>query len=82
MKLEIYCDTAPITCENFLALCATAAYDGTVFHRNMTGFMLQGGDPTSTGKGGQSIFGKPFDDEFHPQNRVHFFHLKYKFNKN
>ena len=56
--------------QNFLALCASGAYDGTIFHRNMKGFMIQGGDPTGTGKGGESIWGAPFEDEFHAQNRV------------
>ncbi|KAE9042977.1 hypothetical protein PR001_g3483 [Phytophthora rubi] len=69
IKIEVCCDTAPRTAENFLALCASGAYDGTKFHRNMKGFMVQGGDPTSTGKGGQSIWGGAIDDEFHPQNR-------------
>ncbi|RHZ10181.1 hypothetical protein DYB37_006005, partial [Aphanomyces astaci] len=55
---------------NFLALCATNSYDNTTFHRNMKGFMIQGGDPTGTGKGGESIWGGAIDDEFHPQNRV------------
>ena len=42
LKLEIYCDTAPRTAFNFLALCASGAYDGTIFHRNIKGFMVQG----------------------------------------
>ncbi|KAG9102466.1 Peptidyl-prolyl cis-trans isomerase cyp10 [Ceratobasidium sp. 370] len=49
--------------QNFLALCASGAYDGCIFHRNIKGFMIQTGDPTGTGKGGQSIWGKPFGDE-------------------
>lgn len=63
LKLEIFCDQVPKTARNFLALCASNAYDNTVFHRNMPKFMIQGGDPTGTGKGGQSIYGKYFDDE-------------------
>ncbi|ETW03090.1 peptidyl-prolyl cis-trans isomerase-like 3, variant [Aphanomyces invadans] len=70
IKMEVFCDTAPRTAENFLALCASNSYDNTVFHRNMKGFMIQGGDPTGTGKGGESIWGGAIDDEFHPQNRV------------
>lgn len=67
LKLEIFCDTAPRTSFNFLALCASGAYDGTIFpHRNMKGFMAQGGDPLGTGKGGDSIWGGTFEDEFHP----------------
>lgn len=44
-------------------------YDGTKFHRNIKGFMVQGGDPLGTGKGGESIWGGPFPDEFHPDNK-------------
>ena len=69
LKLEIYCDTAPRTSFNFLALCASDYYAGTLFHRNMRGFMVQGGDPTGTGKGGASVWGGAFDDEFHADNR-------------
>jgi peptidyl-prolyl cis-trans isomerase-like 3 len=71
VKFEIYCDTAPRTAFNFLALCASGAYDGTTFHRNIKGFMIQGGDTAEkTGtKGGESIWGAmPFPDEFHPNN--------------
>lgn len=66
MKLELYCEDAPRTCTNFLALAASGAYDGTAFHRNIKGFMVQGGDPTGTGKGGRSIYDTPngkFPDE-------------------
>merc|ERR1712183_1095610 len=104
-KIEVFCDTAQRTAFNFLALCASGCYDGTSFHRNMKGFMIQvvpcprlrvicylccannqvkathcllvvfflslswsvqGGDPTGTGKGGDSIWGGKFQDEFHP----------------
>jgi len=63
IKIELYCDRTPRTCENFLALAASNYYDDTAFHRNIKGFMLQGGDPTGTGKGGESIYGKHFQDE-------------------
>ncbi|KAB1218930.1 Peptidyl-prolyl cis-trans isomerase-like 3 [Morella rubra] len=63
IKCEIFCDEVPKAAENFLALCASGYYDGTVFHRNIKGFMIQGGDPTGTGKGGTSIWGKKFSDE-------------------
>jgi len=63
LKLELHCDLAPRTCKNFLALCASGYYDNTIFHRNIKKFMIQGGDPTGTGKGGQSIYGKYFEDE-------------------
>ena len=64
IKLEIFCDLVPKTAENFLALCASGYYNGSTFHRNIKAFMVQGGDPTCTGKGGESIFGKYFADEF------------------
>ncbi|WVQ96393.1 peptidyl-prolyl cis-trans isomerase-like 3 [Kwoniella sp. CBS 9459] len=63
IKIEVFCEAVPRTSENFLALCASGAYDNTLFHRNIKGFMVQGGDPTGTGKGGQSIWGTPFNDE-------------------
>ena len=50
MKVEIFCDAVPRTCFNFLALAASGYYDGTLFHRNVRGFMLQGGDPTGSGE--------------------------------
>lgn len=56
--------------QNFLALCASGAYDNTLFHRNIKGFMVQGGDPTGTGKGGQSIWGRPFNDEIRQTLKV------------
>ncbi|KAM0756488.1 cyclophilin-like protein [Meredithblackwellia eburnea MCA 4105] len=63
IKIEVFCETVPKTAENFLALAASGAYDGCLFHRNIKGFMIQTGDPTGTGKGGQSIWGRPFADE-------------------
>ena len=57
IKIELYCEQCPKTCENFLALCASDYYNGCLFHRNIKGFMVQTGDPTGTGKGGQSIWG-------------------------
>jgi peptidyl-prolyl cis-trans isomerase-like 3 len=46
IKLEVYCEEVPRTTENFLALAASGYYNGTLFHRNIRGFMIQGGDPT------------------------------------
>lgn len=63
MKMELFCDKVPMASENFLALCASGYYDGCLFHRNIKGFMVQTGDPTGTGKGGQSIWGRKFEDE-------------------
>jgi hypothetical protein len=58
--------------QNFLALCASGQYDHVLFHRNIPGFMIQTGDPTGTGKGGQSIWGKPFPDEIRSTLKVLF----------
>ncbi len=59
-------EVAPKACENFLGLVNKHYYDGTVFHRVIKNFMIQGGDPTGTGAGGESIWGKSFTDEFSP----------------
>uniref|UniRef100_A0A915EJY1 Peptidyl-prolyl cis-trans isomerase n=1 Tax=Ditylenchus dipsaci TaxID=166011 RepID=A0A915EJY1_9BILA len=64
LNLELYCKHAPKACENFIGHCRSGYYNGTKFHRLIKHFMLQGGDPTGTGKGGESIWGKPFEDEF------------------
>jgi peptidyl-prolyl cis-trans isomerase-like 3 len=63
LKLELFCDECPHACENFLALCASGRYDGTRFHRVIKGFIMQGGDPTGTGRGGTSVWGGRFEDE-------------------
>lgn len=67
INLELHCDVVPKTCENFIALAENGYYDGTIFHRCIKNFMIQGGDPTGTGKGGSSIFGPTFEDEFNPK---------------
>ncbi len=59
-------EVAPKACENFIGLVQKGYYDGVSFHRVIKGFMIQGGDPSGTGRGGQSVFGKSFDDEFKP----------------
>lgn len=66
LNLEVYCDTVRKASENFLRLCEKGYYNGTIFHRSIRHFMLQGGDPTGTGSGGESIWGEPFKDEFRP----------------
>lgn len=64
LKLELFCTQVPKLCENFLALAAAGVYNGTRFHRNIKAFMVQGGDPTNTGKGGESVWGGKMEDEF------------------
>ncbi|EFP91476.2 Peptidyl-prolyl cis-trans isomerase cyp10 [Puccinia graminis f. sp. tritici] len=63
LKIEVFAEAVPRAAENFLALCASGYYDKCIWHRNIKGFMIQTGDPTGTGKGGQSIWGRPFADE-------------------
>ncbi|XP_065296288.1 peptidyl-prolyl cis-trans isomerase-like 3 isoform X3 [Dermacentor albipictus] len=63
IKIEVFCEACPKAAENFLALCASDYYNGCLFHRNIKGFMVQTGDPTGTGKGGESIWGAKFPDE-------------------
>jgi peptidyl-prolyl cis-trans isomerase-like protein 2 len=63
LNLELHCDVAPRTCENFIALARAGYYDGVGFHRSVKNFMVQGGDPTGTGRGGQSVWGGTFKDE-------------------
>ncbi|KAK5684101.1 cyclophilin peptidyl-prolyl cis-trans isomerase Cyp8 [Elasticomyces elasticus] len=64
MTLELYPEFAPKAVWNFVALAKKGYYRGVSFHRNIRNFMLQGGDPTGTGRGGQSCWGKSFVDEF------------------
>ncbi|XP_066355799.1 peptidyl-prolyl cis-trans isomerase CYP65-like [Miscanthus floridulus] len=63
LNLELHCDITPRACENFLTHCENGYYNGLIFHRSIKNFMIQGGDPTGTGSGGESIWGKPFKDE-------------------
>ncbi|XP_072979878.1 peptidyl-prolyl cis-trans isomerase CYP65 [Typha angustifolia] len=63
LNIELHCDITPRTCENFITHCENGYYNGIPFHRSIRNFMIQGGDPTGTGKGGQSIWGQPFKDE-------------------
>ena len=63
IEIELKPDIAPKACENILKLAEKGYYDGLIFHRIIKSFMIQGGDPTGTGAGGESIWGKPFADE-------------------
>jgi len=63
LNLELHCEAAPRTCENFITLAEKGYYDGVKFHRSIKHFMLQGGDPTGTGRGGHCIWGEKFKDE-------------------
>jgi peptidylprolyl isomerase len=63
ITLRLYDNLAPKAVENFVGLAKKGYYDGVTFHRVIPGFMMQGGDPTGTGMGGRSIWGKPFEDE-------------------
>lgn len=64
IKLKLFTDLEPKTTENFIGLAKKGYYDGVIFHRVIPGFMIQGGDPTGTGRGGESFWGGKFADEF------------------
>jgi len=66
IEIELFADKAPKTVENFVGLAVKDYYNGIIFHRVIDQFMIQGGDPTGTGTGGESYFGGTFEDEFHP----------------
>ena len=61
---QLFPKYAPKTVENFVKLAEKNYYDNVIFHRIIPDFMIQGGDPTGTGRGGESIYGHPFEDEF------------------
>ncbi|MGY3767133.1 peptidylprolyl isomerase [Vagococcus vulneris] len=63
-KIALFPEKAPKTVKNFIELAKEGYYDGTIFHRVIPDFMIQGGDPTGTGMGGSSIYGEKFEDEF------------------
>ena len=66
IKIKLSREVAPKACENFKKLASSGYYDGITFHRVIKDFMIQGGDPTGSGCGGQSVWGKPFEDECSP----------------
>lgn len=64
IKVRLFPEEAPKAVENFVTHAENGYYDGLIFHRVIKDFMIQGGDPKGTGTGGESIWGKPFADEF------------------
>jgi len=66
IEVKLMPDAAPKACENFTKLVEKGYYNGIIFHRVIKNFMIQGGDPTGTGRGGESIWGSPFEDEVTP----------------
>ncbi len=66
IEIELRPDMAPLAVENFTTHAKNGYYNNLIFHRIIKDFMIQGGDPTGTGRGGESIWKKPFKDEFSP----------------
>ncbi len=66
IEVKLWPQVAPKACENFVGLVNKGYYNGIIFHRVIKNFMIQGGDPTGTGRGGESIWGKSFQDEVKP----------------
>ncbi len=67
IQITLRPDIAPKACENFIGLSKKGYYNDVIFHRVIKGFMIQGGDPTGTGRGGESLWNRNFEDEFSPQ---------------
>lgn len=76
IEIELYQEDAPKTVYNFVELSKKKYYNGVIFHRIAKGFVIQGGDPTGTGRGGESIYGKEFEDELNPKAKS--FQIGYK----
>ncbi|SJX64190.1 related to Cyclophilin-16 [Sporisorium reilianum f. sp. reilianum] len=70
IRIELFAHQTPLACRNFLTLALEGFYDGLVFHRLLPGFIIQSGDPSGTGDGGESIYGSPFAIE--PHSRLKF----------
>lgn len=60
IDIELWSKEAPKACRNFVQLCLEGYYNGTIFHRVVKDFIVQGGDPTGTGTGGESVYGATF----------------------
>ena len=71
IRFELLDEEAPKTAENFRLLAEAGKYDGVIFHRVIKGFMIQGGDPTGTGRGGQSAWGGRFNDEINRSSELY-----------
>ncbi|XP_055377275.1 spliceosome-associated protein CWC27 homolog [Condylostylus longicornis] len=69
IDVELWSRECPKACRNFIQLCMENYYNGTIFHRVVKGFIVQGGDPNGDGTGGESVYGVPFKDEFHSRLR-------------
>lgn len=69
IKIKLFVEEVPLTAKNFIELAKKDYYNGIIFHRVIKNFMIQGGDPTGTGMGGESIYGAKFQDEF--DERLH-----------
>lgn len=67
ITVQLFPEQAPKTVANFVELANKGYYDGVIFHRVIPDFMIQGGDPTGSGMGGESIYGETFADEFSPE---------------
>lgn len=67
VRVQLFAKLAPKTVKNFVELAKKGYYNGVLFHRVLPDFMIQGGDPTGTGRGGESIYGEAFEDEFSDQ---------------
>lgn len=65
ITVKLFLEEAPLTVKNFIGHVENGYYDGIIFHRVIEKFMIQGGDPTGTGAGGESIYGETFEDEIH-----------------
>ncbi|XP_045782282.1 spliceosome-associated protein CWC27 homolog isoform X2 [Maniola jurtina] len=69
IDIELWTKETPKASRNFIQLCMEGYYNGTIFHRVVPGFIVQGGDPSGDGTGGESVYGAPFKDEFHSRLR-------------
>lgn len=69
IEIELFAKECPKACRNLIQLALEGYYDGLIFHRLVRNFIIQTGDPTGTGLGGESIYGQPFQDEFHQRLR-------------